>query len=119
MKRKILAVCIGGTVRSVAIKDVLNGTGKWDGLAASAISQTPETMKMLCDWAEVIVPVENKDLIHGTCSYPHQEKWAACVMWNPEYDNKRHVIDIGPDVWANARHPALSEIVRSRVRELS
>ena len=118
MKKKVLVVCIGGTVRSVAIKDMLNSCHNCDALAASAISQSPETMRMLCDWADLIVPVEPRELPRNTGSSPHQEKWGSCVMWSDEWAFKLKVLDIGPDKWGNARHPELSELIRPQLAGL-
>lgn len=115
-KKKVLAVCIGGTVRSVAIKDMLNSFHNCDALAASAIAQSYGTMKMLCEWADVIIPVEPQDLPFGPEKF--KASWAECVMWIEEYDHKRRVLNIGPDVWGNARHPDLSELIRPQLSGL-
>lgn len=116
MKKKVLTVCIGGTVRSVGLKDYLNGNCRCDALAASAIWQGPETMRILCDWADLIVPVEPRDLPKGPEQY--KDRWAASPMWDAKYDGKRHVFDIGPDVWGNAREGQLQGLIASRIKEL-
>ena len=116
MKRKVLCVCIGGTVRSVGIKDALNGTYGCDALAASAIWQSADTMWMLCTWADLIVPVEPRSLPKGPIQY--EKAWWACAMWEREFDSKRKVFDLGPDVWGNARDSALQGIIRARIKEL-
>lgn len=115
-KRKVLCVCIGGTVRSVGLKDVLNGDFGCDAIAASAIWQSHETMAVLCDWADVIVPVEPKDLPKGPDQY--RERWAKCFMWEPMYDVKRRVVDLGPDTWGNARNPILRALCVQKAREV-
>ena len=115
-KKKVLVVCIGGTVRSVGVKDYLNGNMACDALAASAIWQSHETMATLCDWADLIVPVEPRDLPDGPEQY--RERWARCFMWEPQYDQKRKVFNLGPDVWANARHPDLQAEIARRIGEI-
>ena len=116
MKRKVLCVCIGGTVRSVGIKDVLNGNHGCDALAASAIWQSPDTMWMLCTWADLIVPVEPRSLPKGPRQY--EKQWMECAMWEREFAAKRKVLDLGPDVWGNARDAALQQIIHARIKEI-
>ena len=115
-KKKVLVVCIGGTVRSVGVKDYLNGNKSCDALAASAIWQSHETMATLCDWADMIIPVEPQDLPEGPAQY--KEQWARCFMWEPQYDSKRKVLNLGPDIWGNARDPKLQEIIKLRIGEV-
>ena len=113
MRTKVLTVCIGGTVRSVGIKDILNGSFGCDALAASHFWQSHGTMAMLCTWADLIIPVEPRDLPKGPDQY--RESWRDCIMWNPEYDHKIRVMDLGPDVWGNARNPELSKLIHSKL----
>ena len=115
-KKKVLVVCLGGTVRSVAIKDMLNCSHNCDALAASAISQDYTTMTMLCDWADLIVPVEPRNLPLGPVKY--DGVWFNCTIWNSEYNHKRRTLNVGPDIWGNARHPELSELIRPQLAGL-
>ena len=117
-KRKVLCVCIGGTVRSVGIKDVLNGTYNCDALAASAIWQSDETLRMLCEWADLIVPVVPRDWPHHACPERDNKRWMESVMWDSKYDGKRKVLNVGEDVWCNARHPELRALILSKIGEL-
>lgn len=113
---KVLTVCIGGMVRSAGISDVLRNDMGIDSVALSSINNTPETMEMMCEWADVVVPVEPR--------YEHQvpneykAKWENCKMWDEKFNHKRKVLNLGADVWGNARHPELREIIKSRINEI-
>lgn len=92
---KILTMCQGGNVRSVALAARLKGLHGHDAVACSWEFNTPETIKMLCQWAEMIVVME-----------------AVFVKYIPvEFGKKIHYCDVGPDRWGSAFHPELQDII--------
>lgn len=114
MKKKVLTVCIGGVVRSVGLKDVLNGHFNCDGIAASAVWNDHETIRMLCRWADIVIPVEPRNLPQGPEEY--KAAWNSCPMWDTEFDGKRRVIDLGPDIWGNARDGNLKNLCLAKLK---
>src|SRR3990170_4070705 len=88
---RFLCVCRAGSVRSVAMADALKGAHGQDALAAGAKANGPETLAMLCAWADRIVVMQ-----------PH---YAEALP--PEQLHKARSVDVGPDVWGTPRHPDL------------
>ena len=95
---KIITICHAGTVRSVAMAYVLKHHGH-DALPFSMQWNSPETLKMLGSWADLIIPMTQgfADRI------PH------------ELRSKVLVLDVGRDIWINSMHPELIE----RCKELA
>ncbi len=58
--KHILCVCEHGNNRSVTMAHILKYTDNFETLTAGLAYHTPETLKMLFDWAEVIVVPEYK-----------------------------------------------------------
>jgi predicted protein tyrosine phosphatase len=110
---KVLTVCIGGMVRSAGIADVLRNDKGIDSIALSAINNTPETMDMICEWADLIIPVEPQ--YKHKVPEQYRIKWESCKMWDAKYDHKRKVFDLGPDVWGNARDPILRKKIVEQI----
>lgn len=113
---KILTVCIGGMVRSAGISDVLRNDMGIDSVALSAINNHDDTMVMMCEWADVIVPVEPQ--YENEVPNEYKFKWGNCKMWDTGFNNKRKVMNLGADVWGNARHPELRQIIKTRINEI-
>ena len=88
---KILTICSAGTVRSVAMAHVLKYDYEHDAVAAGYDTNSPETFKMLADWADLILPM----------TPGHAKALPKGV------EHKTHVLDIGPDIWSNPLHPSL------------
>ena len=89
---KILTVCLGGLVRSVAFAEVLKlRYGIRDVLSLGYDFNPPETQKMLFEWADRIIVVERFV----------QEKIPV------EYHSKIVVCEVGPDTYGNAKNPEL------------
>src|SRR5574341_2025426 len=91
MKLKVLCVCNGGNVRSVALAEALKGSFGCEAISASTYWLSRETMKMLCDWADVIAPVQDRDPAYEP--EPDRTKWRESVLW--EYINKVRIFPIG------------------------
>jgi hypothetical protein len=92
---RFLCLCEGGIVRSSALASVLRWEFGQDALAASAEKNAPETIAMLCEWANYVIVM--------------QPRFAGAVP--ARYAHKVHVLDVGPDVWKNPLHPELLTIV--------
>lgn len=88
---KILCICHGGNVRSVALKFLLHQKYKHDALACGEAFNTRETIALLCHWADYIVVV--------------QPGIAECVP--VECRAKTFCYDIGEDRFGYAFHPEL------------
>jgi len=98
---KILTICRGGLVRSVALASVLRYEVGHDPIAYGVEKGTPETMKMLCAWADrVVVMQQEYEMVMGLY-----------------YTSLFNVCDVGPDVWSNPLHPDLLARVRQYVAE--
>lgn len=53
--KRILCICRGGASRSVGLRNVLTWANGHDGIAAGFEGNTPETLEMLYNWAEIII----------------------------------------------------------------
>lgn len=88
---KILCVCRGGNVRSVAMKMLLTRYLDHDALACGFETTDAETRDMLYRWADVIV------LLCADFEPLIRPRWA----------NKLSVYDVGEDIWGNPFSPSL------------
>ena len=99
---KVLCLCQGGNVRSVALAYLLKYGADTDALACSWQKNTPETIQMLCEWADAIALLESSFKVHVPT----------------RYHDKIAIFDVGPDRWGNPLHPdliaLLTEMVNSR-----
>jgi predicted protein tyrosine phosphatase len=94
---KVLAVCQGGNVRSVSLAFLLKYRYGIDALACSFEKNSPETISMLCSWADSIVVMEPQ-----------------FSQYIPEmFQNKIQVCNVGPDVWGNPLDPRLLELIEN------
>ncbi len=92
--QKILALCKHGITRSGAIVKVLKSRKtKVDVLCAGLLSNSKETIKMLCDWADVVYVLLNEEEL---------ERYKYKI---PEYIQFEHIVMT--DEWGYAAHPIL------------
>lgn len=97
---KILAMCQGGHVRSVAVKYLMHyAFGRHDVLACGWESNTAETRKMLFMWSDLII------IMQGSFS----------EFVPREFHNKMVCYDVGQDRWGNAFHPELQSILKKMI----
>jgi predicted protein tyrosine phosphatase len=68
-----------------------------DALCCSWEKNSPETLKMLFEWADKIIVM--------------QEIFRQYVP--EEYKEKLLVVDVGPDIWSNGLHPELLNLLMS------
>lgn len=92
---KVLTMCQGGNSRSVAAGFLLKYKYNIDAIACSWEKNSPSTLKMLMEWADKIIIM--------------QEEMRQRVF--PEYHSKLIVIDVGPDIWCNGLHQDLLQKV--------
>jgi len=99
---KILTVCEGGTVRSVALARVAKQRGH-DAVPLSSMWNKPETFAMLSEWAEKILYI-----------LPHQLE-----LIPEEHREKAHFVEgMEKDPWCNPLNKQLLELVKMRLDEL-
>lgn len=99
MNTKILCVCEGGNVRSVACAYLFKYRFGYNALAISSRKNSLETHQMLWEWADriIVMQPEFKDFVE------------------PLYRHKVTIYDVGPDQWGNCLHPDLLEIIESHM----
>lgn len=95
--KKILAVCQHGSCRSVAMARFVKEWVGIDGLAASYQYNRPETMRMLCEWADRIVVM--------------MPEYASFVP--AEFASKVRICDVGQDNYGSPFNPELLEKCRA------
>jgi len=81
--KHILCVCDHGNNRSVTMSHILKYVSNFETLTAGLGYHTPETLKMLFDWADVITVPEEKLLL----------------LIPEEYKSKIKFYNIGEDVY--------------------
>ena len=91
---KYLCVCDRGNVRSYALSLVLKRMNH-EAIAIGRFTMKPETIKMLCEWADAVVLME-----------PHMRE-SIPELYHP----KTWVIDVGPDRWGAQIDPELKDLV--------
>lgn len=95
---KILCVCNGGNCRSVATAEILKGVYGHEAIAVGTYWIKPDSMAVMCRWADVILPVEPFD---AKLPEPDLTKWKTSPVWSSEFDSKRKVLPLGPDIWGH------------------
>lgn len=96
---KILTMCQVGTSRSVALGYVLKYKFGIDTIACGWGANSPETINMLCKWADRIIVVQSQ-----------------FVQYLPaEFHTKVSVYDVGEDRWSSSTHPELLKIFEGMV----
>lgn len=96
---KILCVCQMGNVRSVGTKYRLNKRHYNNVIATGASSIEPETLTMLCHWADLILLAE-PDMLD---EHP---------LWQVKVDER---FTIGEDVYGNPLNKSLQELVKEQL----
>lgn len=110
-KTKIVCVCNGGNVRSVALAESLKGTFGCEAISASTYWLSKETMTMLCQWADIIAPVQIRDPIYEP--EPDHTLWRENVMWT--FENKIRIFPIGKDIYGTAQNAELRSLIKGIV----
>lgn len=97
---KVLTMCQGGNVRSVALGYLLKYFGGHDAVACSWEKNSPQTILMLCQWADKICVLQEEFKV-----YIPKRFWRRKLV----------VVDVGPDRWGNSLHPELVMILAQKV----
>jgi hypothetical protein len=106
---KVLCVCNGGNVRSTALAEYLKGHHGHDAIAIGTFWSSPDTLRLLCEWADLICPVDTQH----TDNLPVEDtkRWLNAPLWH--YIHKIKVIPIGRDMWGNAQCEGIRNHVRA------
>lgn len=91
MKYKILTMCAGGNVRSVALKYLLKYKYGHEALACGQDANSAETIDLLCNWADYVIVMTEE-----------YEKFVP-----EKYKGKLLCYDVGVDRFGYAFHPEL------------
>jgi hypothetical protein len=96
---KVLCLCEGGNVRSVALAAELKACGQ-DAMAAGLRRNSSETLDLLFGWADTIVVMSSE----------------LKAQWGTRYDLRQAiVVEVGRDVYGRANHPDLKAVVKKQV----
>lgn len=99
---KFFTMCQGGNVRSVGLTYAIKHYGQ-QAIAAGWETASPDTIRMLCEWADYVMPMQ-----------------AEFVKYIPkEFHGKVKVIDVGPDTYGYPNHPTLQNFFMRIVKEWS
>lgn len=105
-EQKVVCICRGGQVRSVAARYILaDHFGFRKVLACGWEKNDEETVRMLCEWADVVLVVGSAD------------SWVLNSSLVPP-PNKTVLINIGEDRWGRYNHPDLVGVLRPKIEEL-
>lgn len=92
--QKVLALCKHGITRSgAAVKVLKNRQNEADALCAGLLSNSKETIEMLCKWADIVYVLLNQEEL---------EKYKQKIPKDVQFEH----IDI-TDIWGYANHPVL------------
>lgn len=97
---KVVTVCQGAHVRSVALKYLLTYKYSHEVLACGWESNTPETRNMLFEWADIIVIMQKKF-----------EKYIPEKYRDDGDRRKLYCYDVGEDRYGNPFHPELQQML--------
>ena len=101
---KVVCICRGGQVRSVAARYVLaDKFGFRKVLACGWEKNDNETVTMLCEWADVIFVV------------------GSAHSWNipaEQFRHKAYMLNVGPDRWGHYGNQELVDILTPMIENL-
>lgn len=98
---KALCVCAAGMVRSVTLMFLFKAKYGFDALASGVGGNSPETNRMLYEWADYVF-VLDKNLLQ---------------FIPEEYQLKTVLFDVGPDIWSQPCHPGLVDTLTRMCEE--
>lgn len=104
---KFLCVCEMGTVRSGAMAIALKMRQQSDVIQCGWRSGSPETLRMLCNWADAIVVMQREiiDLLVEKVALPEKEY---------KLDTRKILlVDVGVDIYGHPMHGGLLGYVSS------
>ena len=92
-RERVLTVCRWGCVRSVALREALVRELGVDSVAIGLEKNSTETIQALAGWADIIVVASD-----------HLMQCRRAALLPP---GKTVILNLGKDVWQNARNPVL------------
>lgn len=104
---KILTMCAGGQVRSVGLKYRLTYHHGHEALACGQDSNSPETIEMLCEWADYIVVMTKEYEKFIPEKYHLKENG----------ERKLYCYDVGVDRYGYAFHPELQQMLEGMIQQ--
>lgn len=99
---KVLCVCQGGNVRSVAMATELKQRYRLDALAVGFEKNSASTVQMLMDWADVVIVMK----VEYVSVVP--EKHASKIF----------IADVGDDTYGTPSNKDLRKMVQDKARSL-
>src|ERR1039458_813788 len=102
MRHKVLTICGYGNVRSVCLARQLKDWYDQEALASGLVANSPETLLMLFDWADIILVTDTSLVIQN-------------YVPNDVAPEKFHDFNVGKDVWGEPGHPELVKIMTEKI----
>jgi hypothetical protein len=93
---------------------VLKGHYGCEAIAIGTFWFSAESTVVLAAWADFIMPVEGKD---ADLPQPDFGRWAHSPIWKSQYDAKRIIVNIGPDVWGHTDWDGIKAVAHGRLKE--
>lgn len=119
---KILTICRGGQVRSVALKYLLHYSnyGQHDVLACGVESNTQETREMLYEWADIIIVMTPEFAKFVPEKY--HTKWVLTPNSTRGYkdgaeERRLYCFNVGEDRFMNPFHPELQAMLKHMIEK--
>jgi len=98
---KIVTMCRGGNVRSVAAKMILHRYYGHEVIAIGADNSSPSTKQFLFNWADKIV-VMSSEFLSYLRYYDEDTKIDPSFVVNCyDFTNKSLLLEVGNDVWGD------------------
>lgn len=100
--QRVLCICRGGQVRSVAARNILCKVfGFMKVIAAGWEMNDADTIKSLCEWADAVIVVGRPG------------------DWNINTPPQKTLhVEVGEDVWGRYNHPELLELLKPKLEAL-
>lgn len=102
---KILCLCSYGNVRSSCLARQLKDYYYQEALVAGLVANTPSTLQMLVEWADLILIVCELDPANYIENFPSQKR---PLQWD---------FNPGPDKWQTPSHPELVAIMTEKIEQ--
>ena len=102
MRHKVLTLCGYGNVRSVCLSRQLKDWYDQEALTAGLVANSPETLRMLFDWADYVL---------NTCELNPGE-----YLGSEDYPKEKfYDFNVGKDRWGEPSNPELVAIMIQKI----
>lgn len=102
---KILTICNHGNIRSVALAYLIKSIYGHEAIAIGSEDTSKETWDMLLNWADKVIVMDSSVPIEAP-------------LYKPRSDDKVIYLNIGKDIWFDAKHQALLHKLYKKLKEL-